>query len=216
MLPDYFFDWWFAPWAYALEAAGQPPLSEDWLGQRDGYRLWCAQAHVAADLPASLDPGWHVVAGDTAPELTATARLFAGLIAAREHNQSVLGELAFADRKWCVSIAATQPVRGCQETPYAEDDSIEVRGLFELARRLDQRFPGLWSRLRLMLDPALGARVDSLLDVALAAAENSDASSMRALRCWMLCRVRVSSAEPAMTIAGGRGEYEDDGAVTMT
>lgn len=209
MLPDSFFDWWFAPWAYADNVHGHFSLAVDWLGQRDAYRLWCEQVDVTADLPASLDPGWHVVAGDTGLELTATARLFAGLIAAREHNQSVLGELAFADRKWCVSIAATQPLRGYRDAPYAAEDSIEARGLFELARRLEQGFPGLWSRVRLMLPPALVARVDNLLEAALAAAENTDASSMRSQRCWTLCRARVSSA------IADRGEYEDDGAVTM-
>ncbi|MEN3293144.1 MAG: hypothetical protein V7642_2397 [Burkholderiales bacterium] len=218
MLPDSFFDWWFAPWDYAVNAAPGLPFSGDWLGQRDAYRLWCAQAQVTADLPAGFDPGWLLVAGDSGPELTATARLFAGLIAAREHNQSVLGQLAFPDRKWCVSIAATQPLRGCPDVPFAGDDSIEVRGLFELARRLEQRFPGLWSRVRLLLEPTLVVRVEDLLKVSLAAAENADASSMRAQRCWALCRVRVSNMEindPAIN-ESGRGGYGTGAAETTT
>jgi hypothetical protein len=198
MLPDSFFEWWFTPWAYAVNASAQMPAPPDWLGQRDGYRIWCKQAGVPADLPAHLDPGWHVVTGDGPPEMMATARLFAGLIAAREHNQSVLGELAFADRKWCVSIAATQPLRGWQEAPYAADDPIEVRGMFEMARRVEQRFNGLWSRLRLIVPPAIASRVDSLLEVAGVGAENADASAARAQRCWTMCRARVSSTNTNM------------------
>jgi hypothetical protein len=39
MLPHFFFDWWFAPWGYAINAPGQLPLAADLLGQRDGYPI---------------------------------------------------------------------------------------------------------------------------------------------------------------------------------
>jgi hypothetical protein len=222
MLPHFFFDWWFAPWGYAVNAPGHLPLAADLLGQRDGYRLWCEQARVTADLPETFDAGWQVVLGANDSELIATARLFAGLLAAREHNQSALAELPFADRKWCVSVAATQPLRSCEDVAYAAGDSIEVRGMFELARRLEHGFSGLWSRLRLILSPALAARVDSLLLDAAPAAESAGTSSTRAQRCWTLCRARVSSADmngqndADTNDASDDGELEDDHPVTLT
>jgi hypothetical protein len=214
MLPDFFFDWWFAPWGYAVNAPEQLPLAADLLGQRDGYRLWCEQAGVTVDLPEAFDAGWQVVPGANDLNLTATARLFAGLLVAREHNQLVLAELPFADRKWCVSVAATQPLRSCQDVAYAADDSIEVRGMFELARRLEQGFPGLWSRLRLILAPAFAARIDSLLQAASTA--ESAGASMRAQRCWALCRARASSADMNGPNDESDGEYEDDHTATVT
>lgn len=210
MLPHFFFDWWFAPWAFARADAQCLPLSADWLGQRDGYRLWCAELGVVADLPESLDPAWHVAAVESGEELCGAARLFAGLIAAREHNQQVLGELPFADRKWCVSIAATQPLRGAGTLPYAADDDITVRGLVELARRLEPGFPGIWSRLRLTLPAEVAARVDCLLEAALGPGRSIDASAIRAQRCWTLCRGRASTALRAAVAPA------TDGAAMMT
>jgi hypothetical protein len=209
MLPQPFFNWWFAPWTYASNVRVRLPFASDWLGQRDGYRMWCEQTKVAADLPERFDPAWHVAMADGGAELIAIARLFAGLIAAREHNQAVLGQLAFADRKWCVSIAATQPLRGCRELPYGPEDAIEVRGLLELARRLEPAFPGLWSRLRLMLPAAICDRVEELLEPALAA-ENAEVSAVRAQRCWTLCRGRLATAAPLDE------NVADDSAAQMT
>lgn len=223
MLPHAFFDWWFAPWAYAVDATPELPMPADWLGQRDGYRRWCNRMRVSANFPETFDPSWHVAAIDSGAELTAAARLFAGLIAAREHNQPVLAELPFADRKWCVSIAATQPLRGCGDIAYTANDMIEVRGLVELAHRLEQNFPGLWSRLRLMLAAPLAARVDSLLETVRAVAKESETAAMRVQRCWMLCRSRASetstqsaSASPDdSTDVNESAEHADDDAVAM-
>jgi hypothetical protein len=209
MLPHFFFEWWFAPWDYAGDAPGRLPLPADRLAQRDGYRLWCEQARVPADLPAEFDPAWQVAATGDGNELIATARLFAGLLAAREHDQQALGALAFADRKWCISIAATQPLRSAGELPYAAEDGIELRGLVELARRLEQGFPGMWPRLRLMLPPAPASRTEALLEAVLPAPETS---AVRAQRCWTLCRNRAASV---VADEDSSGERVDD-AVTMS
>lgn len=186
MLPHAFVDWWFAPWSYADGGDAALPLAADQLGQRDGYRLWCDQSGIAADFPGSFDPAWSAAVCADRTELMATARLFAGLMAAREHEHPVLDALPFAERKWCMSIAATQPLVRCRQAQYGKDESIEVRGLVELARRLTNGFPGLWPRLRLMLPAGEAAQVDRLLGTAVATA--SDASAVRAQRCWRLCR----------------------------
>jgi hypothetical protein len=65
--------------------------------------------------------------------------------------------------------------------------------MFEIARRIEQRFDGIWARLRLIIPPELASRVDSLLEVALAGMESADASATRVQRCWTMCRTRVSS-----------------------
>jgi hypothetical protein len=198
MLPNAFIDWWFNPWECAAPAREWPLPAADALGRRDAYRLWCAHAAVVADLPQRFAPFWHVLAGMSGTELTATARLFAGLIAAREHQQAVLGELAFEHRKWCISIAATQPLRSAQGATYTAQDGIEVRGMVELAHRLERGFPGLWSRLRLTLDPALTARVERLAQsvVACAVDEAAATATSRVARCWTLCRLRACAEEP--------------------
>jgi hypothetical protein len=194
MLSHAFIEWWFNPWACAGSAPEWPLPAADTLGRRDAYRLWCAQALVVADLPPRFALPWHILAGLSGTELAATARLFAGLVAARDHQQAVLGELAVRDRKWCISIAATQPLRRAQDVPYTAQDGIEVRGLVELARRLEVAFPGLWSRLRLTLGPALAARVDALAPAAMASAAEDAAgvaASTRAARCWTLCHAHA-------------------------
>lgn len=186
MLPHAFVDWWFAPWSYAHRVDAHLPLAADRLGQRDGYRLWCDRTGIAADLPGNFDPAWSDAVCTDGSQLKATARLFAGLMAARDHEQPVLDALPFAERKWCISIAATQPLLRCRQARYSTADAIEVRGLVELARRLKNGFPGLWPRLRLMLPAGEAAQVDRLLDTAVATA--SDTSAVRAQRCWRLCR----------------------------
>lgn len=192
MLSDAFLEWWFSPWNYALAARTVLPMATDQLGRRDGYRLWCARAAVIAPFPERFDPGWHVAMLDHGPELIATASLFAGLIAARERDQKVLAQLEIADRKWCMSVALTQPLKGCRR-PFAADDSIAIRGLVELACHLEPGFPGLWSRLRLILPAALASRVDTVLHAALAVSEIAEGPAIRAQRCWLLCRRRVAS-----------------------
>ncbi|MGZ3240065.1 MAG: hypothetical protein ACXWJK_06735 [Burkholderiaceae bacterium] len=192
MLPHSFIDWWFAPWSYALESSAHLPLAIDRLGKRDGYRLWCKQAGISADLPSHFDTGWADVMCADGAQLLVAARLFAGLMAAREHEQSVLDALKFSDRKWCVGIAATQPLLRCRQAHYNAMDSIETRGLVELARRLKNSFPGLWPRLRLMLSATQAAQVELLLDTAETIA--SGTPMVRAQRCWRMCRDRSAAS----------------------
>lgn len=188
MLTQEFIDWWFSPWTYAVHARSWLPLDADWLGHRDGYRLWSVKAQVAPDLPRRFDPAWQVAVTTSGPELIAAARLFGGLVAVRLGEHGVLDQLAPSQRKWCVSIAATQPLQGCPGSMYAPDETIAVRGLLELSRRLEAGFPGMWSRLRLLLSPAISERVGVLLDAAPAAGAKLETSSTRAMRCWSLCR----------------------------
>lgn len=197
MLPDLFLDWWFVPWTYAGET--RPPLGPDPLGRRDGYALWCESAGVQPAFPGEFDPGWHVAALRDGDGLARTAALFGGLIAAREQDQAVLGKLSIPDRRWCMSIATTQPLKGCRALPVTDDPDLpEVRGLVELARRLEHGFPGMWSRLRLLLAPALAGRADALLPAALATSVADTGSPVRAQRCWQICVVRaLTPATPA-------------------
>ncbi|MBJ7311937.1 hypothetical protein ACFOLJ_03150 [Rugamonas sp. CCM 8940] len=202
MLDADFLDWWFSPWRYAVRSpAGLAPALEP-LARRDGYRLWCRQANLPADLPASLEPAWQLVATDDGAALRASARLFAGLLAARGQRRDALAALAFAERKWCMAVAATQPLQGCRAPPYTADDALEVVGLVELARRLETQFAGLWPRLRLTLPEPLAERVDALL--ARVAGESVEASARRAQRCWSLCRQRA-----AVTWAPNAGPVAD-------
>ncbi|WP_147375913.1 hypothetical protein [Noviherbaspirillum cavernae] len=191
MLSSEFIDWWFEPWICAESAVPALHPAAARAGRRDGYRIWCEQARVAPDLPGQFDPDWQIAAADSAAELVGAARLFAGLIAARQHDTAVLDQLGFDDRKWCVSIAATQPLIGCREV-FADDDPIELRGLCEIARRLDNGFPGLWSRLRLLLAPELAAHLETRLAAANRAP--SEPSATRAQRCWALCQDRAETA----------------------
>lgn len=194
MLPSSFFDWWFAPWTYAVNSELKLPLAQDRFAQRDGYRLWCKRADVEPDFPRHFHAAWNIVATSDGAQLLATARLFAGLIAAREHDQILLALLPSADRKWCLSIAATQPLQRCPSTQYDPDDSAELRGLVELGRRLESGFPGLWSRLRLLLPGPLYGQIDALLEQAVIAPREADAALARAHRCWRACRSRVESS----------------------
>ncbi len=188
MLTRDFIDWWFAPWDYA---GGAPPLpAVDRLALRDGYRLWCRRAGIAADLPARFDPAWQAVAAVQGDALLAGARLFGGLIAARAQRRDGLAELAFAERKWCVGVAATQPLHGWPGLRFRAADGIELRGLAELACRLEADFPGLWPRLQLTLPRAAAARLEGLL--AGVAPAPPDASAPRARRCWNLCLSRAA------------------------
>lgn len=191
---DAFFDWWFAPWQYAANAVTVLPLAADLLGQRDGYRLWCRQAGLIPDLPQGADWGWCAVTASSADELRASAALFGGLIAAREHDSNILAELSTADRKWCIGIAATQPLHA---TVHSRRASLGVRGMAELARRLHTGFPGLWPRLRLMLPKQEAQAVDAALAAASAADIKQDASPLRAQRCWRLCSSRAASSGAA-------------------
>lgn len=192
MLSHTFLEWWFTPWSYAVDPTAYLPLATDRLAQRDGYRLWCEQANITPDLPENFDPAWSDSVCHDSKQLIATARLFAGLMAARGHEHKVLDRLCFSERKWCVGIAATQPLQRCQQANYSEDDAIETRGLVELAYRLNNGFPDLWPRLRLMLPTAQANRIDHLLETATTTAH--DSSMVRAQRCWRLCRNHAVSS----------------------
>ena len=188
ILSPSFFDWWFAPWTYATCVVPCMPMPVDRLGQRDAYRLWCEQARISPDLPERFDPGWSAAAEVDERELTAAARLFAGLIAARQNDRKVLDALSAVERKWCANIAATQPLQSCQRTPYALNETAETRGLVELAHRLERGFPGMWPRLRLLLSAELTDKVECLLRTVAGVEDKSSAPDVRAQRCWRLCR----------------------------
>jgi hypothetical protein len=201
MLPQEFFDWWFEPWAYAADAACLHPVGTGRVGQRDGYRLWCDQADVAAELPPHFDTEWHVVAAIDGAQLIATARLFGGLFAARRHDQALLNELAFDERKWCVSIAATQPLSAVEGLPNVRGVGIAAYGLVELVRRLEFGFPGMWSRLRLLLPQDLVGKTEELLGVITRIEQKREASATRAQRCWALCETRAALLQEAQPLA---------------
>lgn len=201
MLPQEFFDWWFEPWTYAADAACLHPAGTGRVGQRDGYRLWCEQAGVAAELPQHFDTEWYVAAATDGAQLIATARLFGGLFAARRHDQALLNELAFDERKWCVSIAATQPLSAAEGLPAARGVGIDAYGLMELVRRLESGFPGMWSRLRLLLPQELAGKTEELLAAIAGSEQKREASAARAQRCWALCETRAALMQEAQPLA---------------
>lgn len=166
--------------------------SADLIAKRDGYRLWCEQAGVRADFPERFNPSWHVAMVDKGAKLISTARLFAGILAARCHDEASLRQLKVADRKWCMSIALTQPLKACCGEQIGEGD-IETRGLAELSCRLEAGFPGMWSRLRLLLPEETAARLDSLMPDARSSGGEQAASEARAQRCWLFCQGRVTT-----------------------
>lgn len=194
-LPEWFLDWWFAPWEYA-DGTKRLAYADDALALRDGYRLWCDQTGLAADLPAAFDADWHIACTTNGDELRRTARLFAGLFAARVHEQEVLSRLSIADRKWCAGIASVQPVKAAGPFRTDAQDGIEVGGLAQLAARIETSFPGLWSRLRLMVPESDAGKVDALLQSAAAAPEHQ-AATARVRRCWQMCRQRASASPEA-------------------
>lgn len=193
MLSQQALDWWFSPWTYAAGGAGFLPLAAEGLGQRDGYRLWCGKANVAAELPSACDPGWEAAFITSGDELMATARLFRGLMLAREQNLDKLAGLPIADRKWCCSIASTQPLRPVRHDGAGRPESIDVEGLVDIAVRLEHGFPGAWPRLRLTLPETVASGVDALMPHVHEDRAALDTSTVRAQRCWRLCRARVSA-----------------------
>ncbi|AIY39653.1 hypothetical protein LT85_0493 [Collimonas arenae] len=194
-------DWWFMPWSYALQpGAAWPPMAEQ-LGSRDRYRLWCRAADVVADFPAQCDSGWGVASISDGAQLLAAARLFAGLLAAREHDnanaRAALLSLSPAERKWCLSVAATQPLRRFADDIAVDAGAIGLRGLLELALYLHDGFPGMWSRLRLTLPSAQAAQVDTLLKTMSEGSVAPAVQIVRAQRCWRMCLLRVAVAGQA-------------------
>lgn len=189
MLPEFFIDWWYAPWTYATAKPGGLLADADQVGQRDGYHLWCAQAGVVADFPVRLETAWHVAATTQGTDLIAAAALFAGLVAAREHDRLALAQLSLSDRRWCMGIAMSQPLTA--QAKFAPATAIEIRGLLELACRLEREFPGMWSRLRLVLPPTPAAAVDAMLKSIVTEIDAGAAEARRARRCWTHCHDRV-------------------------
>ena len=198
MLSDAFLDWWFAPWDYA----GDPPglvAGADLLARRDQYGPWCAAAGIEASLPGVFDPGWQVAATHSGAELRQTARLFGGLVAARARIQPVLDGMALDERRWCMSVALTQPLAASPGLAFdpaaaADGDLATVLGLAELAHRLAHGFPGAWPRLRLLLPAALDECVTRLAPPAPATEPATAAPQARAQRCWQMCRARAALA----------------------
>ena len=192
MLTDSFIDWWFAPWHYAI-APHPSAVAQDLISQRDGYRNWCAQAAIASELPAQFDPQWTSAAVSDANVLSQAASLFMGLISARQPLQAQQGTfnaLSFEDRKWCLSLAATQLLPAyAVDHPECDEDGA-IRGMAELAIRLNSGFPGLWSRLQMTLQAADRAAVQLRVQNSWADHEAVNRSAARSQRCWRLCLQR--------------------------
>ncbi|WP_326940515.1 hypothetical protein [Actimicrobium sp. GrIS 1.19] len=188
-MPDGFVDWWFAPWSYA-SAATHASADADLVGRRDAYRDWCASMEVPGEFPLQFDPGWHCAVSTDGAELQHTAALFMGLIAARSADQAALSSLSLADRRWCLSIAATQPLQAFAVAHPDSDDTLAGCGLAELAIRLEQGFPGLWPRLRLTLPGELRTAVGLRADNRWPDADHVGRAARRSQRCWRLCRQR--------------------------
>lgn len=196
MLSDDFIDWWFAPWRYAI-APLPAAMNEDVISQRDGYRNWCAEAAIASELPQQFDPQWSSAAVSNAGLLAQAARLFMGLIAARQPltaQQETLNVLPFDDRKWCLSLAATQLLPAYAVDHPDDDEDCAIRGMTELAIRLNAGFPGIWSRLQMTLQEADRAAVQLRLQNNWADHAVITRSATRSQRCWRLCLQRCSAA----------------------
>lgn len=192
-----FIDWWFSPWHYALDGAvdatAGPVAMHDDLARRDGYRLWCQRAGIAADLPQQGDAAWQALAETDGAALLATARLFGGLLAARQQQTGALAELAPAQRAWCLRTAALQPLVSHGAPLYQPATSLAVRGLTELAYHLHSTAPGVWPRQALALPTETRQPVDQLLQALHEQAPEAaaPAGATRVLRCWRMCRDRV-------------------------
>jgi len=183
-----FLDWWFAPWSYAPRH--DTPHCTGALGQRDAYHDWCQRAQVNPALPASGDLGWQMTLRD-ADQFSCAAELFGGLFAARARNHDELAALSPARRRWCLSVALTQPLLAWSgELPRAMA-TPRTRGLLELALRLEQAWPGMWSRLRLLLPPDEAGQLGQRLGLG---APASARLRERERNCWQLCLAQAQGA----------------------
>lgn len=209
MLSADFIDWWFAPWhdeftitptassdkfsSGAVDAVYAVHATADLLSRRDGYRDWCTEAAISSELPQIFDPQWSATALIPPANLQHAAGLFMGLIAARQpfHTQQIsLNKLPFDDRKWCLSLAATQLLPAYSVDHPEADDSLTTRGLAELAIRLNAGFPGLWARLQLRLHAAHRSAVQLRIQNSWADRDTIVRSATRSQRCWRLCLQR--------------------------
>lgn len=191
MSPD-FIDWWFAPWTYAI-GIGDLAGTEELMARRDGYREWCSAAQVISELPPECDAQWTSAALIDGAALQHAATLFMGLIAARQQDQNALAQIPLVERRWCLSVAATQPLHAYAVDHPDDHQELPLRGLAELAIRLDHGFPGLWSRLRLTLPESTRAAVALRLQNSWADQDILMQAASRSQRCWRLCRQRVTT-----------------------
>jgi len=184
-LSDGFLDWWFAP----SPPGGVPPAFAQGAGplaRRHGYRLWCEAAGIPADLPPAFDSGWQVAAQTDAALVRRAASLYAAMLAVRTGRQAQLTALPPGERRWCMGIAATQPLQPLTTADAATP--LETWGLAELAAALDAGFAGVWPRLRIVLQMA-----DP--DIARNTAIATPAAATRRLRCWGLCLERAAHTD---------------------
>lgn len=202
-LSEQFIDWWFSPWRYA-RANDVSPMQDrlherlhSTLGRRDAYRHWCAEARVTPQLPSHPDWQWQwqAAALSDTDQLLQSAELFGGMLAARRQRHDELAQLSPQRRRWCLSVALTQPLADWTEGVLDGADgatvSVHERGLLELALRLDRGFPGMWSRLRLLLPPPLRATLQAK-SAALSVAGGTAVLPLRDRdrRCWQMCVTR--------------------------
>jgi len=183
-----FLDWWFTPWSYA-PGHGTPYCTGS-LGQRDAYRHWCQQAGVRPALPATGDLRWQMTVRD-ADQFAGAAELFGGLFAARARQHDELASLSPARRRWCLSVALTQPLLGWTGDLPQPMASARARGLLELALRVEQALPGVWSRLRLLLPPD---EADQLAQRLALGAPEAARLRERERNCWQLCLAQAQGA----------------------
>lgn len=188
-LSEGFLDWWFSPWALGGET---PAFAQgaSVLARRHGYRLWCDAAAIPADLPPAFDSGWQIAARTDTGLLRHAARLYAAMLAVRIGRQAALTALPPAERRWCMGIAATQPLQALAQPEPAT--ALETWGLAELAGALDAGFAGIWPRLQIVLDAVPGAGEPAVARVEGIAAP---AAAARRLRCWRLCFDRAASTD---------------------
>ena len=186
-LSDDFFQWWFSPWSYGGPAL--PDACRGVLAGRDVYRHWCAAAGVRAQLPDQADWRWQDAACSDGERLQHAAELFGGMLAARRQRLDELAAMAPATRRWCLSVALTQPLADWSGELPESLRNVRGRGLLELALRLEQAFPGMWSRLRLLLPEDLGRQLAPLLAARAMALPLRD----RDRRCWLMCVTRSGS-----------------------
>ncbi|EJN02937.1 hypothetical protein [Herbaspirillum sp. YR522] len=194
---DAFLDWWFVPWADLPASAP----TDGMLAARDRYRHWCDQAGLAPHIAEQADWRWQPAAVRDADELMQAAELFGGLLAARARRQAELAALSPARRRWCLSVALTQPLASWMgELP--EPMSLGRRGLLELGARLELAFPGMWPRLRLLLPAAEQQALSRFTKAPAAPPRLHD----RDRRCWLMClaQVRAERVLAAMTTTESR------------
>jgi len=185
-LSDDFIQWWFAPWLYGGPAL--PDACDGVLACRDVYRHWCAGANVLAHIPDQADLQWQDAMCLDGERLQHAAELFGGALAARRQRWEELAGLAPARRRWCLSVALTQPLSDWSDGLPDGLRNVRERGLLELALRLERAFPGMWSRLRLLLPRDLDRQLAPLL-VAQAKPGNLLPRD-RDRRCWLMCLAR--------------------------